>query len=133
MLYISEMHHWVNEMFLPSMLSTVDALSSSEVHVVFATSCYKHGWFGIGEEEGFRTIRVCGLEPGPQLDRGLSAQEVLIAFVFGSKKKMSAVSKCRGINCEDTCPREDTFPPLEVGKEEAVAAADACLDHHIEN
>ena len=39
---------------------------------------------------------------------GVSAESILIAFLRGDR--ISAVSDCQGVNCQETCPEVPTGP-----------------------
>ena len=83
------------------MFRTIGRLNDpSSPHAVFAPACFKHG---MNLTPLFQSVQI----------NGISAQDQLIAWLY-EEDKITAISLCDGLNCEETCPEMDdcaAFPP----------------------
>lgn len=96
--WTEEICRYVEIEFLPRMLSTIDSLASvTSPHVVFAPACYFHG---INTEPLWNQISI----------DGITAQEQLVDWLFDNHEKVSAISDCSGVNCQETCPAIELGP-----------------------
>ena len=79
---------------MPGMLRTMEEVWSSDRHVVFGASCYRHG---ILMNKEWTDVKV----------DNVSAQEQLLTWVNDDIRSIK-VSWCTGVNCQDSCPSVDT-------------------------